>query len=105
MNGIKTVLYEMGVSEKYVGFFYILYAVELYIDRPDRLMFVTKEIYPDVARRYQTNWQAVERDIRTVRNVIWDQGRERLEELAGAPLKEKPCTAQILAILTMAQAK
>lgn len=105
MKEIRAVLYEMGVSEKYMGFFYILYAVELCIDRPDRLLFVTKEIYPDVARYYQTNWQAVERDIRTVRNVIWEQGRERLEELAGSPLKEKPCTAQTLAILSMARKK
>ena len=35
-------------------------------EEPERLLLVTKWLYPDVAKQYGTNWKAVERDIRTV---------------------------------------
>jgi len=102
MREIQKRLSLLGVTERYVGFFYAAYAAELCRERPERLLFVTKEVYPDVARRYQTSWQAVERDIRTVRNMIWAQSRPLLERMAGRPLQKKPGTAQLLNILTTA---
>ncbi len=102
MTEARELLYSLGVTEKYMGFFYTAYAVRLYRERLSYPLFVTKEIYPDVARRYRTSWQAVERDIRTVRNVIWAKSRSRLERLAGRPLGEKPATVQLLSILASA---
>lgn len=102
MNEIHRLLYALGVSEKYTGFFYTVYAAEICMEQPDRLLFVTKWVYPDVARRYRTTCQAVERNIRTVRNVIWEESRPLLEQMAGRPLKEKPGTAQLLSVLTAA---
>jgi len=102
MTETRELLYSLGVTEKYVGFFYAACAVELYRARLNQPLFVTKEIYPNVAKRYQTSWQAVERDIRTVRNVIWTQNRPHLERLAGRPLTEKPATVQLLHILASA---
>lgn len=99
MAEIQTLLCKLGVNEKYIGFFYTVYAVELCIEQPDRLLFVTKEIYPDVAKRYRTNWQAVERNIRTVRSIIWKQNRPLLEQLSGRSLKSRPGTAQFLNVL------
>ena len=66
---------------------------------PERLLLVTKWLYPDVAKQYGTNWKAVERNIRTVGRVIWNSNRPLLEDLARRELSQKPCTAQLLAIL------
>lgn len=68
---IYELLYRLGVTANYTGFFYTAYAVQLCAEHPDRLMLVTKWVYPDVAKRYRTNWKAVERNIRTAGNVIW----------------------------------
>ena len=81
---IYELLYRLGVTANYTGFFYTAYAVQLCAEHPDRLMLVTKWVYPDVAKRYRTNWKAVERNIRT----------------AGRILEHKPCNAQLLAILS-----
>ena len=57
-------LYQLGISANYKGFFHAAYAVSLCMERQDRLLLVTKWLYPDVAKRYRTNWKAVERNIR-----------------------------------------
>ena len=88
-------LYRLGVTANYTA-----EAVAMCVERPDRLLMVTKCLYPDVAKRYETNWKAVERNIRTVIAIVWDKNRVLLEQLACGPLDEKPKTAQFLAILS-----
>lgn len=93
-------LNQLGVTANYTGFFHTGYAVSLCAEHPDRLLLVTKCLYPEVAKQYGTNWKAVERNIRTVNSVIWRENRPLLEQLARRPLAQKPCTAQMLAILS-----
>ena len=96
---IYDLLYHLGVTANYTGFFQIAFAVQLCMEQPERLLLVTKWVYPDVARHYKTNWKAVERNIRTVNGIVWEQNRLYLEELAGRELLHKPSNAQLLAIL------
>ncbi len=93
------------MTANYTGFFQLAYAVSLCVEQPDRLLLVTKWVYPEVAKRYKTNWRAVERDIRTVNDIIWREGRPLLEELAHRHLEQKPSNAQMLAILTSSLGK
>ena len=93
-------LCRLGVTANYTGFFQAACAVRLCIEQPERLLLVTKLVYPDVARQYKTNWKAVERNIRTVNGIVWEQSRLYLEKLAGRELLYKPSNAQLLAILS-----
>lgn len=68
-------LWPLGATANYRGFSYTAYAVLLCVQQQDRLLLVTKWLYPDVAKRYGTNWKAVERNIRTVITVVWEQNR------------------------------
>ena len=96
---VYDLLYHLGVTANYAGFFQAACAVCLCVEQPERLLLVTKWVYPDVARQYKTNWKAVERNIRTVNGLVWEQNRPYLEELAGRKLPHKPSNAQLLAIL------
>ena len=93
-------LCRLGATANYRGFSYTAYAVLLCVQQQDRLLLVTKWLYPDVAKRYGTNWRAVERNIRTVITVVWEQNRAMLEGLARRPLLQRPCAAQFLSILS-----
>ena len=93
-------LCRLGATANYRGFSYTAYAVLLCVQQQDRLLLVTKWLYPDVAKRYGTNWKAVERNIRTVITVVWEQNRAMLEGLARRPLLQRPCAAQFLSILS-----
>ena len=97
---IYDILYRLGVTANYAGFFHTSYAVCLAVKQPERLLMVTKWLYPDVARKYDTKWVCVERNIRTVAAVAWKRNRPLLEELAHGPLPRRPTASQFLAILT-----
>lgn len=96
---VYDLLHQLGVTANYTGFFHTAYAVSLCMEQPDRLLLVTKWLYPEVAKQYKTNWKAVERNIRTVSCIIWREGQPLLEELAHRHLERKPRNAQMLAIL------
>lgn len=99
MTDIYDLLYRLGATANYTGFFHSAYAISLCVEQPDRRLLVTKWLYPEVAKQYGTNWKAVERNIRTVSCIIWREGRPLLEELAHRHLEQKPRNAQMLAIL------
>lgn len=95
-------LYQLGVSANYKGFFHAALAAALCMQQQERLLLVTKWLYPDVARHYGTNWQAVERNIRTVSAVAWKRNRLLLETLAHRHLEKCPCPTEFLALLSHA---
>lgn len=100
---VYDLLSRLGVTANYTGFYHTACAVSLCMERPDRLLLVTKWLYPEVAKQYRTSWKAVERNIRTVGEIIWRENRPLLEQLACHALPQKPCSAQLLAILSQAR--
>ena len=98
---IRGLLHHIGITSNYSGFFYTAYAVELVLQDPERLLLVTKCIYPDVAKRFHTSWRCVERNIRTVTRIAWEKNRPFLEELAQHPLSSLPSAGTFLAILSV----
>lgn len=96
---IEDLLNRLGVTANYTGFFYMSTAIMLCIEHPELLTMITKQLYPEVARQYKTNWRSVERNIRTVGCIIWRENRPLLEKMVRRPLLKKPCNAQLLAIL------
>ena len=92
-------LYRLGISPHYKGFFHTAYAVSLCMEQQDRLLLVTKWLYPDVAKKYGTNWKAAERNIRTASAIAWKRNRPLLESLAERHLDRRLCSAEFLALL------
>lgn len=95
----RDLLFRLGVSAKYKGFSHATYAVTLCIEQEERLLLVTKLLYPDIAKRYKTNWKAVERNIRTVSTVAWKRNRILLEALAQRSLDECLCATEFVNVL------
>lgn len=93
-------LYELGITSNYTGYFHTSHAISLSVQEPERLQLVTKWIYPDVAKRYHTNWRCVERNIRTVARIAWENNRPALEQMARHELPNRPTSGAFLAILT-----
>ena len=90
LREIYDLLSRLGVTSNYTGFFHTASALKLCLDSPEALLLVTKQVYPDVAKQYNTNWKAVERNIRTGGGVIWTRSRPLLEQLARRPLAQSP---------------
>ena len=79
-------------------FFHTSYAVYLSIQQPERLLYVTKWLYPDVAKQYHTNCSAVERGIRTAA-VAWQLRPEKLAVMARCNLYRRPSNTQFISII------
>ena len=90
----------MGITPNYNGFFQTLMAVQLALQDPSQLTYVTKFLYPDVADSYGTSWSSVERNIRTIISIAWECNHPLLEQVARRPLIDKPKVSQFLSFLT-----
>ena len=98
-GNIFGLLYWLGITANYTGFFQTAYAVELCRAEPKRLLLITKMVYPEVARQCGTSCGAVERNIRTVCGIAWKNNRRLLEQLANRPFSKRPKNTQFLTIL------
>lgn len=99
LEEIYDALYLVGVTAKYVGFSHTSYAVYLAMQQPERLLLVTKWLYPDVAKHYHTNCPVVERSIRTAATVAWQLRPEKLATMASCNLNKRPSNTQFISII------
>ena len=90
MDPIEKLIRDMGVSQKYKGYFFAADAVRIHMANPHQPMWVTKEIYPRIAEKYHLTPEGVERAIRTVVEIAWNEHRESLERIAGCELSDRP---------------
>lgn len=82
---IETVLQTMGVSRSYQGYRYFIEAVRMAAEKPCRLIRIREKIYEPIAGKYGTTISNVEKNLRTIRDVIVrHNGLELLIEWTGA---------------------
>ena len=72
----------------------------LIYDRPEFIGGITKELYPDIAKKYDTTVSRVERAIRHAIEVSWNRGNwDYMEELFGHSVdidKAKPTNSEFI---------
>ena len=96
---VRRLLLRLGATPRYIGFDYVIHAIILSLEDSQYLLSVTKELYPDVSRKYHTTICSVERDIRTVITTIWKRNPHLLNQIAGYPLTKKPAVGEFIAIM------
>ena len=96
---IYGLLYRLGLTANYSGFFHTSYSVLLTVRQPELLTAATKWLYPATADHYGTTWKAVERNIRYSINILWRDHPNRLGDLVGEPLAKPPSPAKFISIL------
>ena len=99
MHDVRVLIRSMGITSKYKGYRYIVEAVLLTLERQDTGYKITKDIYPVIARKYHTNINNIEHNIRTVVDTCWTKRRQELERVAGYSLSHKPSNMEFVDIL------
>ena len=103
-NNIKLrltkLLHELGVPSHIKGYEYIREGIiELYND-PSIIGGITKELYPDIANKFDTSVSRVERAIRHAIEVSWNRGNwELMEDIFGHSVdidKAKPTNSEFI---------
>ena len=97
---ITEIIHELGVPSHIKGYRYIRHAVELVINDMDLLGAVTKKLYPQVSKEFDSTPSRVERAIRHAINVAWKRGSQKaLKKYFNNNLSEnsKPTNSQFIA--------
>lgn len=71
---VTEILHQIGVPAHIKGYHYLRDSIIMSIETPDIINAVTKQLYPSVAKRYDTTSSRVERAIRHAIEVAWDRG-------------------------------
>ena len=97
---ITKTLHELGVPSHIKGYQYIRESISLVYERPEIVGGITKELYPEVAKKFDTTVSRVERAIRHAIEVSWNRGNWQLmEEIFGHSVdidKAKPTNSEFI---------
>ncbi len=85
---VTEVMIEVGVPAHLKGYHYLREAIIMSSRDMETVSSVTKLLYPEVARKYRTTDQKVERAIRNAIEISWNRGnKDTFEELFGYSLR------------------
>lgn len=97
---ITKTLHELGVPSHIKGYQYIRESITLVYENPEMIGGITKELYPEVAKKFGTTVSRVERAIRHAIEVSWNRGNWQLmEEIFGHSVdidKAKPTNSEFI---------
>lgn len=97
---ITRMLHELGMPAHIKGYQYIRDGIIMIYNNPDIIGGITKELYPDVAAKYNTTVSRVERAIRHAIEVSWNRGNwDLMEEIFGHSVdidKAKPTNSEFI---------
>jgi two-component system response regulator (stage 0 sporulation protein A) len=103
ISRVTSLLHDIGVPAHIKGYQYLRDAIMMVISNPEVINAVTKVLYPEVARRYNTTPSRVERAIRHAIEVAWDRGDvEQIQKIFGYTVsnqKGKPTNSEFIAML------
>lgn len=97
---IHNIMIRLGIPSNYIGFYYITFAIYLSIQDISRLEFITKLLYPDIAKFFNTNWGCIEHNIRTIIKVIWNKNPDCFEKIADKHFISRPTSSEFVSYLT-----
>lgn len=99
-KSISKLLHELGMPAHIKGYQYIREAISLVYDNPDIIGGITKELYPELATKFDTTVSRVERAIRHAIEVSWNRGNwDLMEEVFGHSVdidKAKPTNSEFI---------
>ena len=97
---ITKMLHELGIPSHIKGYQYIREAVNIIFENPSVIGGITKELYPELAKKFNTTTSRVERAIRHAIEVSWNRGNlDFMEEIFGYSVdidKAKPTNSEFM---------
>lgn len=97
---ITKILHSLGIPSHIKGYQYIRDGIGIIFERPETIGGITKELYPELAQKYDTTVSRVERAIRHAIEVSWNRGDwDLMEDIFGHSVdidKAKPTNSEFI---------
>jgi len=100
---VTNIMHEIGVPAHIKGYQYLRDAIMMVVKDLDVINSITKQLYPTIAREYNTTPSRVERAIRHAIEVAWSRGQiDAIDALFGYTVnvgKGKPTNSEFIAMV------
>ena len=100
---ITNIIHEIGIPAHIRGYMYVREAITLVVNDIELLSAVTKELYPSIAKKFNTTPSRVERAIRHAIEVAWGRAQvETINNLFGYTInneKGRPTNSEFIAMV------
>jgi two-component system response regulator (stage 0 sporulation protein A) len=100
---VTSMMHQIGIPAHVKGYQYIRDAILMVVEDVSLLGAVTKELYPAIAKKYDTAPSRVERGIRHAIELAWERGHtETLKRIFGYSMnieRQKPTNSEFVALL------
>ena len=97
---VTKILHDLGIPSNIKGYSYIRDAITLVYNNPELIGGITKELYPEIGKKYNISITRVERSIRHAIEVSWNRGDwDLMEEIFGHSVdidKAKPTNSEFI---------
>ena len=101
---VTEILHQIGVPAHIKGYHYLRDSIIMAVEDPEIINAVTKQLYPSVAKAYETTSSRVERAIRHAIEVAWDRGDvDVLNSYFGYTIQNtrgKPTNSEFIAMIS-----
>ena len=101
---VTNVIHEVGVPAHIKGYQYLREAIMMVVNDIDVINQITKQLYPDIAKKFNTTPSRVERAIRHAIEVAWGRGQtDVVESIFGytvSAAKGKPTNSEFIAMIS-----
>ncbi|HHV28624.1 sporulation transcription factor Spo0A [Acetivibrio mesophilus] len=100
---VTNIMHEIGVPAHIKGYQYLRDAIIMVVKDLDVINSITKQLYPSIAKEYNTTPSRVERAIRHAIEVAWSRGQiDTIDSLFGYTInigKGKPTNSEFIAMV------
>ena len=101
---ITNLFLTLGIPAHIKGYQYLREAVRMVLENHDIINRITKELYPGIARRFDTSASKVERAMRHAIEVAWQRGRlDVANQMYGHKVfkrEDKPTNGEFIALVS-----
>jgi len=100
---ITSIFLSIGIPAHIKGYQFLRIAVKRVMEKPTLINAITKELYPCIAKEFETTASKVERAIRHAIEVAWSRGKiENINEIFGYNIytkNDKPTNGEFIALI------
>jgi len=103
VSEVTALMHQIGIPAHVKGYQYIREAILMVVEDVSFLGLVTKELYPGIAKKFNTAPSRVERGIRHAIELAWERGQtDTLKRIFGYSMnieRQKPTNSEFIAVL------
>lgn len=100
---ISLLVRDLGVPAHIKGYQYLKTAIVMAAEDANMLNYITKLLYPEIAKQYKTTSSSVERALRHAIDIVWTRGNQKLlSDFFGSFAysgQERPTNSEFIAVI------